>query len=565
MLRGIALSLVALCAAAPAAPAGEEPPAPARYEGRTAAEWIPGLSSEDVGARKKAAYALWNLGAAAGEAAAALVRALEDADPYVRSTSAKAVDRIGAEAVRPVLPEITALILDSRQEVRREAAALLWRLGPLAGEIVPGLVKGLASTDPVVRANAAGALGHAGAAAEPAAGALAGLLGDREEQVRTWAAQALARIDPPAAFASERAEVRLAALQCWGEMFDQSGAWKRPEIVEGVLRCTKDSNEQVRGWAMHALDNFACFAGAEAPAAWLEIFRRTLEKERVPAIRATAAFGLARYKEHASEVIPLLTAATDCDEPEVERAAILGLGWFREKARPALPAILACFRSGDPETRDAAAVALGAIGEGSEPVIDALVEMLESDSRFGPRNAAASLAIVGKGSARAGAALAAVMNDGEEDPYLRADAARALGEIGGAGALAGLTAWFERDPEAPAQVAGALCKLGSPLASKAIARLAALAADPENPYMALATIRELGPGAAAAVPAVAALLGAPDLNIRLSAASTLQALGPAAKEALPALEAAAKDGNAGVAAAAKRALDVIRGGEPPAR
>ena len=534
------------------------PPVPALYEGKSAAEWAKLLTVEDVATRKRAAYALWKLGPDAGQAALPLVQAIRDTDPYVRATSAKAVERIGSDAVRPVLDELVAEIVDPRPEVSHEAVTLLWRLGPLAAEVVPGLRKGLASEDPVVRANAAAALGNAGDAAKPAVGDIEKLLADRDEAVRSWSAKALARIDPARAFASEKAEVRLAALKTWGEMVPTGKPWTRLEIVTGVLACMKDSNEEIRGWATHTLDNYAVFAGADAPTEWLEIFKRVLEKERAPAIRATGAFGLARYKEHAAEVVPLLAAATDCGEPEVERAAVLGLGWLRGAARPAVPAILAAMKRGDADTRDAGAVALGGIGDGSPPVIEALADMLHSDSRFGPRNAATSLGIVGKGSARAVEALVALVKGEETDRFLRADAARALGKIGGKEAVAALGAWFDSSTEVPAEVCGALCAMDAPQSAKAMARLIVLVKDPSNPFSALACLRELGPKGAPAAQAVAGLLTAKDVSTLIGAANTLQTFGPAAKEVLPALEAAAKDGNAEVVAAVKAAIDAIR-------
>ena len=212
------MALLASMAATHTLYAGDDaaPPVPALYEGKSASEWAKLLTAEDVATRKRAAYALWKLGPDAGQAALPLVEAIRDADPYVRATSAKAVERIGSEAVRPVLQELVGEIVDPRPEVSHEAVTLLWRLGPLAAEVVPGFRKGLASEDPVVRANAAAALGNAGDAARSAVREIEKLLADRDEAVRDWSAKSLARIEPARAFASERAEVRLAALKTWG-------------------------------------------------------------------------------------------------------------------------------------------------------------------------------------------------------------------------------------------------------------------------------------------------------------------------------------------------------------
>ena len=149
---------VLVAASATFARAGDDTAAPpvAQHEGRSAAEWTSDLASEDVKLRQKAAYALFKMGPEAKSAAAALVKAIRDADPYVRTTSASAVAKLGADVAKPVVAEIASEMSDERPEVRREAASLLWRLGPLAADVVPELTKALASDDELVRANAVG-------------------------------------------------------------------------------------------------------------------------------------------------------------------------------------------------------------------------------------------------------------------------------------------------------------------------------------------------------------------------------------------------------------------------
>src|SRR5262245_39785638 len=135
-LAGLGLVL----ALAPFARAGDDAPAappPARYEGKSAAEWTTALASEDLKTRQKAAYALFQLGKDAAPAASALVGALRDADEYVRTTSAKALPRLPAEDVKPLVPALAADLFVDDQATRREAGSVLWRLGPLAAGVVP--------------------------------------------------------------------------------------------------------------------------------------------------------------------------------------------------------------------------------------------------------------------------------------------------------------------------------------------------------------------------------------------------------------------------------------------
>ena len=80
------------------------------------------LADGDLRSRQKAVYALWNLGPAADAASAPLAKAIGDDDPYVRSTAARSIPRLSADAVKSELPGIAAKLGDERVALIEEYA-----------------------------------------------------------------------------------------------------------------------------------------------------------------------------------------------------------------------------------------------------------------------------------------------------------------------------------------------------------------------------------------------------------------------------------------------------------
>jgi HEAT repeat protein len=535
-------------------------PETSKVDGRTAVEWAAELSSQDVTARRKAVYALWNLGAAATPAAPSLAKALGDDDDYVRTTAGKTIEKLDPAAVKPTMAEIAASLSDERESARRGVASLVWRLGPLAAEIVPQLTAALDSEDPVVRANAAASLGNAGAAARSALDALQKLFADDEEP-RKWAVTAVARIDPLVAFASDRAEVRLVALQSVGGLSARSSP--EPKIVAGVIRLIDDPDESVREWATHALDTFANNTGGTR-LEWIPIFRRVLETDRAPSVRGPAACGLGRYAGHGPAVVPPLRAAARSREAVVRYHALLALGWLNVEARSAVPEVTAALRSSDPDSRAAAAIALGRIGDPSDDVLVELISVMRDPDRSAARCAVDALGALGKRSPRLGIELTSYLADPKADPFVCGHVVHAIAATGAARvAVPALTTVLEDFPNTPPSVAYALCALDAPVAPRALERLMAVAGEDVPGQDLLVLLRLLGPKAAAAAPLVVRALQSEDEAVRTSAAVALGAFGPDAKDALPALEAVAEDEAPMVALAARRAIEAIR--LPPAK
>jgi HEAT repeat protein len=188
------------------------------------------LKDKDGEVRWGAAGALGAVGPEAGAAVPRLTDALKDKDLEVRHFAARALVRVGDRAAReaaaPVLREVLGKG-DPDQRLRAELIVLLWQIGPAAApapsRLDPGdlhtaakMLQGVyttkadeatrrnavptllgafeGTTDAVYRASFAQALGVIGPDARAAIPALREGLKDKDEKVRTAAAEALKKI-----------------------------------------------------------------------------------------------------------------------------------------------------------------------------------------------------------------------------------------------------------------------------------------------------------------------------------------------------------------------------------
>ena len=87
----------------------------------------------------------------------ALIAALKDQVPSVRSSAALALGQIGL-AGEGVVPALIAALADADPRVRSSAALALGQVGPAAGGVMPALIAALADNDPGVRSSAAAAV-----------------------------------------------------------------------------------------------------------------------------------------------------------------------------------------------------------------------------------------------------------------------------------------------------------------------------------------------------------------------------------------------------------------------
>ncbi|MGB6044319.1 MAG: HEAT repeat domain-containing protein [Pirellulales bacterium] len=287
--------------------------------GQAVAKWVALMENEDPGARRRAAYALGQLGPAAAPAVAALSNALSDRHLEVRWYALDALGRIGPKA-EEALSAIVAALQDSQNDknVRVAAARSLGRIGPPARTALPALrdaqngdeaearvaaavaiwridgadaainVLGteLGSNNRVGSFAAAMALLELGADASPAAPALTEALGHREPDVRRAAARTLGQWGMSALpglrdaiGAAEPAKRAAAARACgWiaddirtrvlygpetsNHLFKQTAVEVYDKIVPLVIVAARDPQREVQDAGLEAL---ACVGPPAVP------------------------------------------------------------------------------------------------------------------------------------------------------------------------------------------------------------------------------------------------------------------------------------------------------------
>jgi HEAT repeat protein len=134
------------------------------YGGKTVAEWLAVLKLDDSQEanweqRRRAAYALGQIGPAAKDAVPALTEALDSQSMDVRQYAADALGHIGPDA-KGAATRLTESLQDSANDehVHRLAARALGRIGPAAAGATAALQQSLQGDDLVRRVEAAVAL-----------------------------------------------------------------------------------------------------------------------------------------------------------------------------------------------------------------------------------------------------------------------------------------------------------------------------------------------------------------------------------------------------------------------
>ncbi len=152
------------------------------------------LRESDLDCRKRALFALSQIGPAAHSAVKALITALSDRDSGVRAGAAHVLEQIGSEAAGAV-PALIANLQASTASVRSSAAIALGTIGPPAREADRPLLECLVDPDELVRYAAALALGRIDLEFKEAVPALRDALNDSSPKVQLGAIDSLSHID----------------------------------------------------------------------------------------------------------------------------------------------------------------------------------------------------------------------------------------------------------------------------------------------------------------------------------------------------------------------------------
>jgi HEAT repeat protein len=376
--------------------------------------------------------------------------------------------------------------LDLDAEVRKRTIRALNQFGPAAVQAVPKLITALSDTDREVRKTATDLLLAIGPT--NAVPALVTAFDNLDSRVRRRIAETFALFGPTAA-----------------------------EAVPALIKALDDIDTSVRQGTVGALSAMGP-AAAEAVPALINALRDDKARRRWDDINVRTAAKSALGRIGPAAVPALFAALGDATDAEVRKASAEALGNIGPAAAEAVPALLAARADADWYLRLRAVEALGRIGSAAPEVVPALIATL-----------------------RDGAATR--WYGGEEKGLVSEAAAQALGQFGSA-AVEAVPALIDALTDAVAGVrlaaAHALCAIGLDAVPRLIAALREVkaprwvkgGATAETRRAAAQVLREIGPQAAEAVPALISALGDTDAGVREAATDALSAIGPPSVPAL---------------------------------
>jgi HEAT repeat protein len=419
---------------------------------------------------------LGSLGVAGPESVASLIDSLKIArDPVIRRKAAEALGHIGPSA-RLALPVLAAALKDSDPLVCLHAAEALLRTDPKHPTALAAITSVLKHPDREFRARAAETLGLLGERSQRAARDLSALVrSDPDPLVRGIAANALGRLRP---------EPPITAIQA-------------------LAKALKDPDSGVRFWAAGALIPFDRSNRIPRP-----VLAEAL-KSSDTSVR-TCAFLRLRWSGEAA-LVALCEALKDDTLPERAEYAKM-LGHLKTLTIASFPNVLPLLWDEDREVSFLAALTLLRVDKerASAPAADVLCRLFrDTDWDAGgapyPEDLIIALGSIGP---RAGNALPLVAS-ALENPDLRIDAALALARITG-----------KSEPSLKVLL-------------KVLADFESGAVDMASAALALNAIRDLGPEAKTAAPAMIKLLKREGLQV--PAAVALWRIGQHEQEALETL------------------------------
>ncbi|PQO26448.1 HEAT repeat domain-containing protein [Blastopirellula marina] len=391
-----------------------------------------------------------------------------------------------------------------------------------------------------------------------------------------------------AAMSSDDAELRWHAARALAE-YEAAAAPAVAALTKGL----DDPDVEVRAYSAYALGEIGEKALPAVPA----LIKKITDKEAI--VRRAAMGAVRKLPTDPNETLPLIANILDDADPSVVVPALHTLAEAGKKSLPVLKKALttergaywACLIAGemgpeaagasldlagvlkshkDADTRMQAAVALGQIGAGAKPAVGQLAATLEGDDSMAVRYASAyALGVIKDAAAETALESASNSDDpfmhmlGEwgvarlhpedkeamehavedlvegmksKNPNLRAAAARCLAELDAPREMVGpvlLKALTESDPTIVIYFREAIVSLGA----KATPRLAKALENEGLRMHALAILRQLGPDAKAAIPALIETLKVDNEDVQ---SETLMVLGGLGETAAPATEAIAK-------------------------
>jgi HEAT repeat protein len=325
---------------------------------------------------------------------------------------------------------------DEAPIVRANAALALGHLGATDSQTLQALREALNEGSFLVRVGAVEALGHLGAADPETLQALREALNDEQPQVRAGAAEALGRLgaaDPQTlqalreALRDENLIVRVGAPLALRHL----GATD-PETLQALREALRDEDPIVRAGAAEALGDLGA-----ADLQTLQALREALRDED-PEVRADAARALGRLRAADPQTLQALREALRDEDPIVRARAAEGLGDLGAADPQTLQTLREALRDGDSIVRVSAAEALGRLGIADLQTLQALREALRDEHPLVRARAAGALRHLGVADPQTLQTLREALRD--DDDWVRDAAFDALWEISKRPGV-----WIERD------------------------------------------------------------------------------------------------------------------------
>ncbi len=531
------------------------------------AELRTGLAASDPNQQSEAVTKVAELGPFAATLTPDLVKLLATKDLALKVEVITALGEIGEGAADAVTP-LRGLTQDKETLVRHSAWVALKRMAPASRAAAADLDRSLEDPELIVRLAAA----EAALTFDPGTGphrivkALAvlaeGLKSDSAHLCRE-SAQALVAAGPlgvPALLEAVKAAKpsglvpALEALALVGNQADPA--------IPAVLALKPGNDASVAAAQARTLSAIAADAQVVVPVL------TALANHNAPSVRAASVTALGTYPKAAEVTIPLLVKALQDREVSVRLAAVSAIAAHGPAGKAAISALDAALADAQGAVTIRAAEALAMIGSASVPALTKrlddphygelalqalghmgpegvsatpkLVEKLGQPGNLSVRELCLTLAFIKADPSVAGPALQKVALDSKNPA--RAPAIFALGRIGDRTAIKLITnavedddpvvrlgaAWalLQFDPKNPEYIQIAVPRLQIGLERP----------DPRVRIMAAETLAQLGPAAAAAVPALTKRIGEDDEPlVRAHCALALAQMGNASRTAVPAL------------------------------
>ena len=431
-------------------------------------------TDHSVEQRRKAAWALGQIGPAGREAVPALIQALQDKG-----------DLESMPGGQSLVGERVCII----------AASALGNLGPSAKEAVPALEKSL----------------HYGVGS-----ALSALAKIAPESPRVLAVLTKAIEDRRQVNLGIETSYRFEALRALALLAEHQVA-----ALSSIRLAFKDSElceKAVR--VLLANKRFSAEAAALLDRGW---------KEGSLSDRAEVAAALSQAGRRSPELLAVMLQRVQREEKAgLSALFVRGLGWYGEQAKPAIPYLLkALGRTQNPVFSQALVPALAQIGKGSPEVLRAvepfLLEALDNPRWVDRFTAMMTLGPLGVDPQKGIPLLLAALNDPE--PMIRGTAVMALRLYGAAAkpTVSEIATLLEdEDPGVAGNAALALGDLGTNAQAAVPALIKALDSPVENLCInAASALGRLGPAARPAIPALEKLLEHPNGWVKRNAAFSL--------------------------------------------